>query len=396
VLDLGRTKSHTLGIPKSPASSRPSLETQRPTAAELADPINRSRSANSRPRPVSAYLDSKADYTREPENYDKPLPPRPEPRKSSSAVESSDDEGPEKIGSNLGFLKDMEAEKHSRRRSSGKSHHHRKNIPSISLSGTKNIITGRFSDAFKKFEGGGSGGHKHHEEDSHSHHRHESSHHEDALRPRVLTPIAGSVATGASDDIAPLEEIEDLPPEVRRELERQQLEQEERRVAAAAAAYKNKVADPRDRGLAQQKGSAIQNRVKELLDVAKEGGVQVTRTAEGYGRFTEGVAGPGEGQKPPVARKPVGIVGTRPAGAAVANATGPRPMVAPKPKTLRTGSGQTVASSPNPANPPAAANASMTPVDDDWEVNFQKRYPSLQGLEMVETEVRPAMRVKDV
>jgi AP2-associated kinase len=314
-------------------------------------------------------------------------------------VESSDDEGPEKIGSNLGFLKDMEQEKHSRRRSSGKSHsHHRKNIPSISLSGTKNIITGRFSDAFKKFEGSG-GNSKHHHEDEPSHHHHG----QEELRSRVLTPIAGSVATGASDDIAPLEETEDLPPEVRRELERQQLEQEERRVAAAAAAYKNKMADPRDRGLAQQKGSAIQNRVKELLDSAKEG-VQVTRTAEGYGKYTEGSPGPGSGvgvgvagggggggAPPPVARKPVGM--SRPA---VANSTGPRPMVAPKPKTLRTGSGA-IPSSANAAAAVAAATATaVPPLDDDWETNFQKRYPSLQGLEMVETDIRPATKIRDV
>ena len=399
VLELSRTKSATLGIPKSPASSRPSLEGQRPSAAEMADSINRSRSANARPRPASAYLDSKTDYTREPEDYDKPLPPRPsdsrrpEPRRSSSAVESSDDEGPENIGSNLGFLNEME--KHNRRRSSGKSH--RKSKPSISLSlgGTKNIISGRFGDAFKKFEGG-----KHHsgsEDDNSSHHHHHLPHHhhksshgahteESTLRPQTLTPIAGSVATGTGSDIAPLSETEDLPPEIRRELERQQLEAEEKRVALAAAAYKNRVADPRDRGLAQQKGSAIQNRVRELLDTAQEGGV-VRKTAEGYGRFTDD--GSGSGNKtppPPVGRKPVAMSRS---SAAVANATGPRPMVAPKPKTLRTGGQVLNATGPTTSNAPPA-------VDEDWEANFQKRYPSLAGLEMVETEVRPAGRVRDV
>ena len=394
VLELNRTKSATLGIPKSPASSRPSLEGQRPSAAEMVDSINRSRSANSRPRPASAYLDSKVDYSNEHEDYDKPLPPRssdskrPEPRRTSSAVESSDDEGPENVGSNLGFLKGMEQEKHNRRRSSGKSH--RKSIPSISLSGTKNLISGRFGDAFKKFEGGkhqsSDEDANHHTESRHHHHLHHHKHHEsrdEALRPHVLTPIAGSVATGTGSDIASLEETEDLPPEVRRELERQQLEAEEKRVALAAAAYKNRVADPRDRAVAQQKGSAIQNRVRELLDTAQEGGV-VKKTAEGYGRFTGTESEGGTRTPPPVARKPVAM--SRPPGAAVANATGPRPMVAPKPKTLRTGS----------QVPSATGPAAALGVDDDWEANFQKRYPSLSGLEMVETEVRPAGRVRDV
>jgi AP2-associated kinase len=255
--------------------------------------------------------------------------------------------------------------KKNRRRSSGKSH--RRSIPSISLSGTKNIITGKFSDAFRKFEGGA-----HRDSD-------ESPPRDDEpLRQHVLTPIAGSEATGTSgrsDDEYPLAETQELPPEVRRELERQQLEREEQRVAAAAAAYKNRVANPTDRMVAQHKGSAIQNRVKELLDSTKE--VQVSRTAEGYGRFTEGQRGPAV-DRPPVARKPVGM--SKPA---VANSTGPRPTVAPKPKTLRTGG-------PMPATP-ASGQA-----EEDWEANFQKRYPSLAGLEMVETDIRPTTRVKDV
>jgi AP2-associated kinase len=300
---------------------------------------------------------------------DKPLPtvPRAEPHRATSAVadDSSDEEGPENIDSNVGFLKDLEggsSHKKSRRSSSGKSH--RRSIPSISLSGTKNIITGKFSDAFKRFEGG-----THRDRDD------SPPRDDEHLQNRVLTPIAGSEATGTSgrsDDEHPLEETQELPPEVRRELERQQLEREEQRVAAAAAAYKNQVAVPANRLIAQQKGSAIQNRVQELLDSTKE--AQVSKTAEGYGRFTQGQFAAAD--RPPVARKPVGM--SRPA---VANTTGPRPSVAPKPKTLRTG---------GPA--PTAGQGG----DEDWEASFQKRYPSLAGLEMVETDIRPTTRVKDV
>jgi AP2-associated kinase len=380
LLDRHRTKSQTLNIPNSPASSRPSLDGQRPVAADFGDPISRSQSANAWPRPASAFVESNLDYLKDREySKDKVLPtvPRPEPRRSSSALvdNPSDDEGPENVDSNVNFLRDLEQDKkHSRRRSSGKSH---RKVPSISLSGTKNIITGKFSDAFKKFEGG----HHHH----HHHERDESPPRDDQhLRQRALTPIAGSEATGTSrgsDDVAPLEETEDLPPEVRRELERQQLEREEQRVAAAAAEYKNNMAHPAaNRLVAQQKGSAIQNRVKELLDSTKE--VQYSKTAEGYGKFTDGgsLQRSTTADRPPVGRKPVGM--SRPA--AVANATGPRPNVAPKPKTLRTGGGPS-----SPALPPAQT-------DEDWEANFQKKYPSLAGLEMVETDIRPTTRVKDV
>ncbi|KIW06266.1 uncharacterized protein PV09_02738 [Verruconis gallopava] len=369
LLDRHKTKSQTL-YAHSPSSSRPSLEGQRPTAADLEDPISRSKSANARPRPSSVYLDSNLDYLKERESSRENASVAVHRQDYSSAVmdDSSDDDGPENPDSNINFLRDLEGssnKRQSRRRSSGKSH--RKSIPSISLSGTKSIITGKFSDAFKKFEGNAQ--------------NHESEAREDELvRNRVLTPITGSEATGTSgrsDEAAPLEQTEDLPPEVRRELERQQLEREEARVAAAAAAYKSRLANPSERLATQQKGSAIQNRVRDLLESTKE--VQVTRTAEGYGRFTEGNGGQQRSShvdRPPVARKPVGM--SKPA---VTNSTGPKPIVAPKPKMLRTG---------------GASQTVTDPSDEDWEASFQRRYPSLAGLEMVETDIRPATRVKDV
>ena len=84
--------------------------------------------------------------------------------------------------------------------------------------------------------------------------------------------------------------------------------------------------------------------------------------------------------RPPIARKPVGI-----SGPALMNRTGPRPNVAPKPKTLRTGGAFAESQSVGLPNE-----------GEDWEANFQKKYPSLAGLEMVETDIRPATRIKDV
>lgn len=144
------------------------------------------------------------------------------------------------------------------------------------------------------------------------------------------------------------------------------------------------------------KAAAIQNRVKSLLEGQKE--VQVTRTAEGYGKFTDAA-------RPPVGRKPITIPNNTTAGRplpnpavanltgyapysapaslnpAAINRTGPRPNVAPKPKGLRTGT---------PGPPPGAQDG------EDWEANFSKKYPSLAGIEMVEADIRPAVRIKDV
>jgi AP2-associated kinase len=421
ILERHRTKSQNLVILKAPASSRPSLEASRPEALDLSDPISRSKSANARPRPSSVYVESNIDYLRDRDGSlgkaSAPLPPRPDQmRPSPSELDnSSDDEGPEDpdhISSNVGFLRAMETEsdgksmsivgkmKSRRSNSGGKSHSHRKSMPSISLSGTKNIIAGKFGDAFRRFEGNSNSN------SISTHPIMEPSSpmspppDDDLLRTRVLTPIAGSEATGTSgglsDDDFAIDETQSLSPEVRRELERRRLSQEEKRVAAAGLEYKQRL----QQGVPAppNKAAAIQSRVKELLEGQSE--VQVTRTAEGYGKFTDAA-------RPPVARKPVAISTTassrpllNPAVAsltgyapysappslnpAAVNRTGPRPNVAPKPKALRTGTG-------------TPGNIAGGPQEgEDWEANFSKKYPSLAGIEMVEADIRPTMRVKDV
>lgn len=230
---------------------------------------------------------------------------------------------------------------------------------------------------------------------------------DDRLTTRVLTPIAGSEATGTSgersDDGYAIDETQSLSPEVRRELERRRLSQEEKRVAAAGLEYRQRL--QQGSPAPATKAAAIQNRVKSLLEGQKE--VQVTRTAEGYGKFTDAA-------RPPVApRKPMAIPNSTTAGRvlpnpavasltgyasgyasgyapysapasldpAAINRTGPRPNVAPKPKGLRTGT----------PGPPSGAQDG-----EDWEANFSKKYPSLAGIEMVEADIRPAVRIKDV
>jgi AP2-associated kinase len=403
LLERHRTKSQTmtLAVPHSPApsSSRPSLETSRPSALDLSDTISRSKSANARPRPASVYVESNMDYLRNRETTPGKTSggwlPKSDLLKSSSAVEddSSDDEGPEDpIASNVGFLRAMESESvgkkkssSSRRRSSSGGKSKRTSLPSISLSGTKKIIGGRFGDAFRRFETNSSSQQPARVPSPEIDHEY--------LRSQALTPIAGSERTGTSgfsDDEMGLDQTQELSPEVRREMERRRLSQEERRVADAAAEYKKRL-DQGDRGGGggSSKGSAIQNRVKELLDGTKE--AQTTRTAEGYGRFTPAVT---TVDKPLVARKPVGgrpaaqpamasltgIAGSPSPGMAAVNRTGPRPNVAPKPKAFRTGG-------------PSETRAQQD--DEDWESSFEKKYPAL-GLELVEADIRPSMRIRDV
>jgi AP2-associated kinase len=312
--------------------------------------------------------------------------------------ESSDDEGPEDhITSDVDFLRSIESteepgKKKSRRSSSG-SKSKRSSIPSISLSGTKNILAGRFGDAFRRFETNSGPGSDPQNPDR------------DALRA-PLSPIMGSEATGTSgrSDEDAIDETQDLPPEVRRELERRRLSQEERRVATAAAEYRERLERGDKPVGAPSKASFIQNRVKNLLANDQKAGT-VTRTAEGYGRYTDSSK---PADKPATWRKPVPVpsIGSavvhssadaerqRPlpgyssssaaasAPAAVETAqqrTGPRPNPAPKPLALRTGVSNV-----------ESVSSGTVQEDDEWEMIFTKRYPSLSGIEMVETEITKA------
>ena len=342
---------------------------------------------------------------------------------------NSDDGGePTKIQSNVEFLKAMEEEDPAKRKvkrsSSGSKHIKRASMPSISLSGTKSLLAGRFGDAFRKFE-----------TNTGESNLHESS-------PPLyqggseLTPIAGSEATdGRSDDGQVVEETEEAPPEVRRELERRRLSQEERRVAAAAAAYKQSVAERGDSGRGGHdrgrfrgdgnRATSIQNKVQALLE--ENGKSSPTKTAAGYGRFThppgpaqdnrvEGAAvvnrtasldlrnGPALAPAEKLQRRsPVPSVGRtlhRPAAGASNTPNDrpqPRPNAPPKPQALRTGGrGEQVSSAPSTLGLKDAVPGGA----DDWASNFSKRYPSLSGLEMVETEIDTAapegITVRDV
>jgi AP2-associated kinase len=447
-----RSQMSNLSIPKSPASSRPSLESQRPSALDLGFSIDRARSANSNARPSSMHVSSNLDYLRDREmapgrNFDAPSLQR---RTTNTAIDDSEPEPDARnIRSSIDFLRKIEKEdpssKHGHRRSSSQSKHAKRG--SIT-----NIVKGKFGDAFRRFETNHSSKTPEHDRD------------QPPLTPThplidsrdnnlSLTPIAGSEATGgfSDDDRSAIEETQELSPEIRRELEKRKLEEEERRVEAAAAEYRQRLA-AQGSGAAKagpSKASTIQNRVKNLLDESNKQPPS-SRTAEGYGKYTDtGKPLPlrpqdqsGARQVPPaIARKPVNVgVGSgsgigaatlpqqdlayakplpstrtnmpppplssssAPPAIATRNPSGPPPR-APKPKALQTGgSGMSVSGSPVKASPVVrekplplgGTGGGAGGADQDWDVEtFSKRYPSLSGLEMVETEI-PRGRTRDV
>lgn len=411
------------GHARHPSSSRPSLEGGRPSAEQL-EPLSRS-SIGGRPRPASTYLESDMDYLREREAAPRPLrspgfSPKLLGNASSPRLEPQDDTA---IESNVDFLRSMEDSDGKKKDKGIKQHAKRASLSS--LSGTKNILAGRFGDAFKRFEGNASGSGARTPSPLKDMERHD------------LTPIAGSEATdGRSDDGHGEPE---MTPEMRRELEAQALAEEERRVEAAAAEYKQRMA-ARDAGgpsapLPKSIGGvsravSIQNRVQNLLDESQKSSQQVQRTASGYGKFSDAAAAKSRADKqlPEVPRKLVtGGRGNAPlkavptSGEIVVPPTRGRvqqspsspskPTLPPKPthlNSLPTGGGSRARSPPKQAptqRPPGPAHSNSSehlagvglpgrPILDmsfkekeDYIQDFAKRFPSLSSIEMVERDL---------
>lgn len=445
-----RSKSQILSE-ESSKNHQPSLEVRHRSAylSGVDVTVQRSKSANSKARPSSVQTPSKPNLLRRlsrekykveesnQETVNSPL--------LTSALTGEADDGEEavKIDSNVDFLKAKEEEDASKRKekriSSGSRHIKRASMPSVSLSGTKSLLAGRFGEAFRRFET--NTGAPDQRDSSHS-----------PVRGSDLTPIAGSEATdGRSDDGSALEESEEIPPEMRRELERRRLSQEEKRVADAAAAYRQRLAEGGDDGKRRpvglnNKAASIQSKVQSLLDESGRASPSPTKTASGYGRFTDlsdeqpnrqsqpfhpprttsrqipmqpsegfnsqtrlkskpvpdmpptvGPPNPSLSNRPPPFQNPPHH-SAPPIEQPFTRPTGP-PKPQPKPQTLRTGDRP-----PSPAKPPSLVAkkplpsrlqqqqslpeaASLDGADDDWETTFSKRYPDLSGLEMVETEI---------
>jgi AP2-associated kinase len=435
------------------SSSRPSLEGARPTADQL-EPITRTKSSNSRARPASTYLESNMDFLREKESGGRSSM---DMRRSTSkpgemAVEDQSSDEDTNIASNVDFLRTMEEtdslKKDRRRRSSASHKHHTKRSSLPSLSGTKNLLAGKFGDAFKRFESNTNAGPRTPSPLS-------------DLERRDLTPIAGSEATdGRSDDGYAIEDMDSMAPEQRREAERRRLSMEERRVANAAAEYRRRLAErgpstaPKSIG-GVSRAASIQNKVKNLLDENQQ--TSPKKTAEGYGRFTDpGPGSPLSPQKldhsisspaainpyttrPPVSRKPIlpnpgsGPIHPRtiplqssdlsypkprppphspqsaPPAISKPSTILPRPNAPPKPTHLNsvsTGGGPGPRSASPPKNALGQASGQTRRLEarpdmsaqekEDYIKDFSKRFPSLSGIEMVETDIGRGERGREV
>lgn len=449
-----RSKSHTssLGVSRAPGSSRPSLEGQRPSKLDFEGTINRSKSASSRSRPSSVYIQSKNAFLSGQEHVSEEAKNSRSPAQKNDAayLRANLIEEPEtsmeasKISSNVEFLRAMEEEDPSRKKekrpSSGSKHIKRASMPSISLSSTKSLLAGRFGDAFRRFETNMGGSSQ------------RASSPASGDREKMLTPIAGSEATdGRSDDGHAFEETEPIPPEVRRELERRRLSQEEKRVANAAAAHRQKISrmvDHRHKHSSEaqshSRAASIQSKVKTLLD--QNGGESPVKTEAGFHQYSPqpprqnpnlylpddphlqaavprtlkksppynppyepSTANPSSAKAIPKPRhvpltNPSNVLSPPMLSSISADRPSSRPSAPPKPHALRTGNREPdlvssaasakVASLENsiPADSlglPASRRPEgvISPTSDDWEEKFSKKYPSLAGLEMVERDI---------
>lgn len=430
-----RPSSSFLGhIRKASSSSRPSLEGGRPSAENLNEALSKSNSISGRPRPVSTHLESNLDFLRERENSSKPhgspglsaqniVPTEAAP--SPDLLLDTDDTN---IESNVDFLRSMEEPKPRR------SEETKRTSLSSSLGKKSSVFAGKFGDAFKRFE----------------------TNQPPQLETRTaspfkaerrdLTPIAGSEATdGRSDDGQGFEESEDMTPAMRREVERRLLADEERRVAAAQAEYRARIAARGEGGKptpppvsGSSRAAAIQNKVQSLLDENARSSANIKRTAEGYGQYSgAAVASSSQASKPGIPRKPVSVKtgsvsSPRPMSSSSSlnrastmtpkptdqpRPTPPpkdiKPMAPPKPTHLNknltsSSSYQTLRSASPPKSIPSTTGMrptgrlealvaadlpgqpalDMTPQEkDDYLQDFSKRFPSLTAIEMVERDL---------
>ncbi|KAH8144977.1 uncharacterized protein LAJ45_10997 [Morchella importuna] len=441
LLEVGRSATHTPTVSRTPNSSRPSLEYSRSASTLEAgnpNPPPRSASVNSKQRPTSVFVESNLEFLRDLDSATTQGTSSMQPPSGGYTVQQSitgqsiNSQRSVNIESNVDYLKAIELEsdvKPEKRGTSGNfvaKHVKRASMPSISLPSSKGLLAGKFGDAFRRFE------------------RNNTGSSQDQNPERAPSPERGAMPVITdSQDILDLDDYwevssQDVPPEMKRELEKRRLSQEERRVAAAAAEYKRQLAE-RDAGgkptTSRNRANSIQNKVKALLS---ENRVPPPKTAEGYGRYTNAPqqqqqldtlsrtksnptenpqtdghhrgsvsyrTGTSSGSATITVASSISSRKAAPPTIIPSASTGsgqpsPRPPPPPKPNKLRvsgTGGGSVGTSAPQlpprtVANGGVAEDGGINLSDEDWQKSFAKRYPSLAGLEMVETVVGPGRK----
>ncbi|KAG5991825.1 hypothetical protein E4U52_003301 [Claviceps spartinae] len=245
------------------------------------------------------------------------------------------------------------------------------------------------------------------------------------------------IVTGQTSNVLVDIDDDDMTPEMRREVERNQLEEEEKRVAAAQAEYRSRIASPSSKptpgpknvGGPPRTASTIQSRMQSLLNEDQNKPTIVQRTAQGYGKYTDDpTSNPSSNAPPSLPRKPAesrpgpynGLPynGTRPtntrpstahvlpshptASSVLPSTTKPAGSKAPPPapKKKPTHLNNLSATGARPASPvkqnPAAQAEQLIAMDlphqpliemsaqekADYIADFAKRFPSLGALEM--------------
>ncbi|KAM0454056.1 hypothetical protein ACHAO4_004804 [Trichoderma viride] len=401
------------------ASSRTSLDNLS-SQEDLIDIRSSAGNLGLKQRPVSSTFEpSTLEYLRERENASKP-PSRQSstnrhsswhlPLSSSNTGRNNNDGGvslKEQARSSRSFeVKDQDQDRLGQK-------------PETTASTSKNLLSGKFGGAFKKFENNAPS-------EGEPDFRPSSSGKEQARRS--LTPIQGSEAADDRSDTDG-EGHGHMTAEMRREMERRQLEEEEARVEAAQAEYRRRVAEggspskarpsvaPKPMGAAR--AVSIQNRVQSLLSEEQKPS-NVPRTAHGYGKYTDSEPAPNEGEKPrpevkrkpAVAAKPVVVdprrsdgslsdarqaTGSTSASASVSGKSVAKPAAPRKPVHLNnipTGGGRQTSSPTKERDEqsferliaidlPGQPILEMTANDrDDYVEDFTKRFPSLSTIEL--------------
>ncbi|EHK17145.1 ARK family serine/threonine protein kinase [Trichoderma virens Gv29-8] len=387
------------------ASSRTSLDILS-SQEDLIDMRSSAGDLVGKPRPLSSTFEpSTLEYLRERENASKPS------SRQSSTNRHSSWHLPLSKEPTSRSSRSIEVQEYDQDRQGQR--------PEAPASTSKNLLAGKFGGAFKRFENNASSDN---EPEVRS-----SSPSKDQGR-RALTPIQGSEAADDRSD-SDGEGHSHMTAEMRRDMERRQLEEEEARVEAAQAEYRRRVAEgagspsktrpataPKPMGAAR--AASIQNRVQSLLSEEQKP-ANVPRTAHGYGRFTDAEPAPGEADKPrpEVKRKPIVaakpivvdprrsdgslVDGKQAAGSASASASLPaksqaKPTAPKKPVHLNNiPTGGRHASSPTKERDeptferliaidlPGQPMLEMTSRDrEDYIEDFSKRFPSLSTIEL--------------
>ncbi|KAF3918789.1 hypothetical protein AA313_de0209544 [Arthrobotrys entomopaga] len=400
--------------PYSPANlARRSFEPPRPVST-----IGSRPATSGKARPKSTHIESNLDFLRDLDFSSRSRNNNPTPKKleNSTTGRSTSSVASEHIESSVDFLRMLQLESDAskggkvdkRVASSNPSSSKHKKTPSVTLANTKNKLAGRFEEAFKRFETGGPDPKR------------------GGKSPRH------DISEFPSDDYVDQQynDLEvsssEIPPEIRREMEKRQLQEEERRVEAAAAAYKQSVAERGAGGRPPRpRAGSIQRKVQALLSDDEKS--QAPRTAGGYGRYTDGTTSSSKphealekqlqdlsmsdsisnsesntaSSEPPPSVKslvnryarsgtepqPVAHASTGPAQTSTPRPAPPRP--GPKPEKLR----KLVPGEPrpDPAYGSSRSELKVSPVQDDPSpgpsgrddelLDFRKRYPSLSGTE---------------